>query len=528
MKHLCFHSLLAASWLVFSAAPMAADDPVGRTAPAVGRITLLHTNDIHGHLTAWTGWKGELAGEKVGGLDRAAARVEEVRREVGAGQVLLLDAGDTLGDSLIAAATEGRALIEAMNAVGYDAMVIGNHEPDFSAATLRARIGEAVFPVLAANIVDPRGELFTRPYVLKDVGGVRVGILGIAYPNTPFTTAKRNIEGLRFLPAVETARRYVPRMRREGAQFIVALTHLGLSADKALAEAVDGIDVIVGGHSHNRMTQALRVRGTLIVHAGAHGSDVGRLDLTVERGRVVSHRRTLMAVTGDIDPHPAVAAVVERHLHALESRRSETLGVAHTVLARAQTLAGQEPQPRDAESPVDSLFADAIRAEAATEIAFLPGVGYGVALQRGRITADQLRNLIPHDSPVWRMRLEGGQIREVLEQSVENVTTRDVEKKVGGMIQVSGLRFSYDPAGTFGTRVRDIEVNGRPIEKAQSYMVAVNGLLAEGGHRYATFLRGAQRALAGDQYDMVKRWLARKGEVAAPTVPRITRLVPER
>ena len=172
----------------------------------------------------------------MGGLDRVAARVADVRAEVGAERVLLLDAGDTLGDTLVAAQTEGRALIETMNAMRYDAMVIGNHEPDFTADALKARIGEAGFPVLAANIVGRDGRLFARPYVLKDVGGVRVGILGIAYPNTPLTTAKRNVEGLRFLQAVETARKYVPRMRREGARIVIALTHLGLGADKALAE----------------------------------------------------------------------------------------------------------------------------------------------------------------------------------------------------------------------------------------------------------------------------------------------------
>ena len=523
--HFC--SFLAAAWLVLSAAPIAAaDDRAARTPAASGRITILHTNDIHGHLTPWTGWEGELAGQTVGGMDRIAARVEAVRREVGREHVLLLDGGDTLGDTLIAAETKGRALIEAMNAMRYDAMVIGNHEPDFTADTLASRMREAAFPMLAANIVKRDGKLFTRPYVLRTVGGVRVGIVGIAYPNTPLTTAKRNVEGLQFLHAVETARRYVPRMRREGARIVIALTHLGLNADKALAEAVDGIDVIVGGHSHNRMSEPLRVRETLIVHAGAHGSDLGRLDLSVDRGRVVSHRRTLIPVTGDIAPDPVVAAVVARHRRAFESQISEKLGVAGTVLPRAQTLAGQEPEPRDRESPVDSLFADAIRAETGAEIAFLPGVGYGVAVQPGDITAEQLRNLIPHDAAVWTMTLDGRQIREVLEQSVENVTTSDAEKKVGGMIQVSGLRFSYDPAEAFGGRVRDVEVAGRPIDEAARYRVAVNALLAEGGHRYKTLLRGHDRALTGKQYEMVKGWLARRGQVAAPTVPRITRVSP--
>ena len=109
--------------------------------------------------------------------------------------VLLLDAGDTIGDTLVAAETEGRAVIETMNRIGYDAMVVGNHEPDFTAEKLLERIKEAEFPVLAANIVRKTDdELFTKPYVIKTIGGVRVGILGLAYPNTPLTSAKKNVD----------------------------------------------------------------------------------------------------------------------------------------------------------------------------------------------------------------------------------------------------------------------------------------------------------------------------------------------
>ena len=154
-------------------------------------LTILHTNDIHGHLSKWTGWEGDLKNKTVGGLDRLAAQVANARSQAKPENVLLLDAGDTIGDTLVAAETEGRAVIETMNRIGYDAMVVGNHEPDFTAEKLLERIKEAKFPVLAANIVrKSNDELFTKPYVIKTIGGVRVGILGLAYPNTPLTSAK--------------------------------------------------------------------------------------------------------------------------------------------------------------------------------------------------------------------------------------------------------------------------------------------------------------------------------------------------
>lgn len=487
-------------------------------------ITIFHTNDIHGHLDAWKGWEGELKDKTIGGLDRIAAQVREQRATMAANASLLLDAGDTIGDTMVADETEGRAIIATMNAMGYDAMVIGNHEPDYTAEKLRMRIAEARFPVLAANIGHRwSGKLFTQPYVIKTVNGIKVGVLGIAYPNTPLTTAKKNVKKLRFSQAVPTAQTYVQQMRDAGAQIIIALTHLGINADKHLAEKVDGIDVIVGGHSHNRMKEALKVRQTLIVHAGAHGSDLGRLDLNITNGKVTSFQRTLISVTGP-ESDSAVASTIAQQKAPFEQKMNTVIGNATSVIPRAQTIAGQEPTKRDAESPADDLFADAVRESTQTQITFLPGVGYGIALQPGAITAGDLRNLIPHDSAVWTMRLTGEQIRDVLEQSIENFMTQDTTKKVGGMIQVSGLQFTYKPDAPFNQRVQTVTVGGKPLEVARYYAVATNALLAQGGHNYVTFKQGRDRREGGKQFDMVKAWIETRGNVAAPPTDRITKI----
>lgn len=523
MRIAAVYRLLPAFALVMlSAAPLQAQQP-SRT------ITILHTNDIHGHLSPWQGWEGELENKTVGGMNRLAARVQQVRNDAGDRSVLLLDAGDALGDTLVAAETEGKAVMSVMNVMGYDAMVIGNHEPDFTAEKLRRRIEEARFPVLAANIVErDSGELYTRPYIMREVNGVRIGILGLAYPNTPLTTAKKNVENLEFIEAVQAARRYVPQLRQMGAQIIIALTHLGLDAEKHLAENVEGIDVIVGGHSHNRMRNALAAGGAIIVQAGAHGSDLGRLDLEVDQaGRITDYNHTLLPITDESGTgvgDARIAALIAEQRAPLANTLAERIGHAQQPLIRAQTIAGQAPEKRDQESAADSLFADIIRATTQADVAFLPGVGYGVAIQPGVITAENLRNLIPHDSAVWTMRLKGRQIRDVLEQSIENFTTQDPAKKVGGMIQVSGLRFSYDPRKARGERVREITVDGAPLTAERDYKVATNALLAEGGHNYRTFTQGAERHEAGKQYEIIRNWIAKRGSVSPPPLGRIIKL----
>lgn len=487
-------------------------------------ITILHTNDIHGHLLPWHGWEGDLAGKTIGGMDRLGGAIKQVQMQVGAHNTILLDAGDTLGDSMVADETKGRAIIEAMNALGYTAMVIGNHEPDFTADTLKERIAEAKFPVLAANITEKStGRLFTLPYIMQEVRGVKVGILGLAYPNTPLTTAKDNIEGLEFGDAITVAREYIPRLRDEGAQLVVVLSHYGLGADKKLAKAVPGIDVIVGGHSHNRMKEALQQGDTLIVQAGAHGSDLGRLDLELNRkGKIVRHAHQLITLDHAVTPSdPQIARIVNEAASPHRSELKERLGRAETSIARAQTIAGQDPQKRDQESPADSLFADLIREQTHVDVVILPGVGYGTAIPPGPIQAGDLRNLIPHESKTVTMTLTGSQILEILEQSLENTYTDSSRKKVGGVVQVSGLRFKYQPEKSYPKRITEVSVNGKKLERKRNYQVATNTLLAGGGHNYTTFLEGKNIEEGERQYEVVKLAILQREALRTPKPGRI-------
>jgi 5'-nucleotidase len=490
---------------------------------AMATVVILHTNDIHGHLTPWKGWEGDLKDKTVGGFGRLAGAVALARKE--AKDALLLDAGDLLGDSMIADLTEGKAMVEALNHLGYDALSIGNHEPDFGTTILRERMKDATFTVLAANLIERKGsKLFAKPYVIKKAGGVAVGILGLAYPKTAWTTAAKNVAEVEFQDPVPAVKHYLTKMRDDGAELVVVLSHLGLGGDKLLAKAVEGIDVIVGGHSHNRMSKAETVGTTLIVQAGAHCSDLGRLELTVERGKITAHTCTLTLLDHDKvvaadDAERLLKRLLEPHLKAMD----EVVGKAAGWLVRSQTLAGQEARKRDEESPIDSLFTDILREETKADVALLPGVGYGVAIPAGPITAAMLRQMVPHEGKVVTMRLSGTQIIEVLEQSVENVFTDDPAVKVGGMIQVGGIRFRYDPKMAKGHRVWHVERTVGRWKPMDEYTVATNTMMAGGGHNYQTLTKGEKRAEHGTQYEMIRRWIVKKDAVATPPAGRIAK-----
>jgi 5'-nucleotidase/UDP-sugar diphosphatase len=329
------------------------------------------------------------------------------------------------------------------------------------------------------------------------------------------------VADVEFQDAAPALKSCLPRMREDGAELIVVLSHLGLGGDRHLARAVAGIDVIVGGHSHNRMSRADKVGNTLIVQAGAHGSDLGLLELTLEGGKVTGHTRTLTLldhdeVPADADAERLLGRLLVPHRTALD----EVVGKAAGWLVRAQTLAGQDARKRDAESPVDSLFADVLREQTRVDVA-LPGVGYGVAIPPGPVTAAQLRQVVPHEGKVVTMRLSGTQLLAALEQAVENTFTDDPAVKVGGMIQVSGLRFRYDPVRAKGHRVWHVERTEGRWGPAEDYTVATNTMLARGGHNYRTLTRGEKRVEHGSQYEMIRRWFARQDAVATPLAGRI-------
>ena len=482
------------------------------------KLVILHTNDLHGHLTPWQGWDGDLKGKRIGGLGVLGGAIAAQRRDAG-GSCLLLDAGDLIGDTMIADLTQGKALITSLNHLAYDAMTIGNHEPDFGMERLKERISEAAFPVLAANLVDAdSGTLFAKPYVIKTVGHVRVGILGLAYPKTARTTAAKNVGTVAFQKPEPAVEEFLPQLRHDGAEIVVVLSHLGLAADQSLARSIKGIDVIVGGHSHNRMKSAERVGDTLIVQAGAHGSDLGRLDLDIRGGKIADYNRTLIALDHSAVPTDESAAqlaakLLDEHRSALD----EVIGHTDDWLVRAQTLAGQEARQRDEESTVDSLFADFLRVQTNADIAMLPGVGYGVAIAPGPVTAAQLRQLIPHDGKVTTMRLPGSRIIGILEQAVENVFGNP-DAKVGGMIQVSGLRFRYDTTRPKGHRIIRVERSECEWNPADDFKVVTNSMLAAGGHNQDEFQHGDAKEVLSSQFEMIKD--AFRGKSPVKTSPK--------
>jgi 2',3'-cyclic-nucleotide 2'-phosphodiesterase (5'-nucleotidase family) len=428
-------------------------------------IRLLYVNDIHGFAEPYTAYGAK---QPQGGVAWLAAKAAALRKERPA---LFLAAGDVLQGNNWTNLSRGRASIELLNLVGLDALVVGNHEFDFGLDVLKKRISEARFPVLGANV---EGVETLRPHVIREVGGVRVAILGIVTEDTPVATHPRNVAGLTFRSPAETVSRYLPELR-EKASVIVVLSHLGYAADRKLAEQVPGIDVIVGGHSHTRVDSPTRIGNTVIVQAWEHGKTLGVLDLTLADGKITSIVGRLEDIRPDRgEPDPAVLSLVEKYRKeadaVLDGKAGET-GVA---------LDGENVRKR--ETNLGDLVADIMRDVSGADAAIINGGGIRASIDRGTILVKNVYTVLPFDNYIVAIKLSGSRIRQALEHGVAGTETGS-----GAFPQVSGLCFTFDPAAPAGSRVREVLIGGKPLDPEREYSVATNDFLAAGGDGYTAF-----------------------------------------
>jgi 5'-nucleotidase / UDP-sugar diphosphatase len=427
-------------------------------------VRILHINDFHGFAV---GYKPYGSDEIQGGLADLAARAEELRTEK---PTLFLAAGDMVQGNNWANLFQGKSSIETMNAMNFDAMVVGNHEFDFGQAILKERIGEASFPVLGANVI---GLSTLKPYVMKDLDGLTIAVIGVVTSDTPVTTHPKNVTGLQFLSPEDTVEKYV-RELREKSNIVVVLSHMGFSADTDLAKKVDGIDVIVGGHSHTKVEKPALIGKTAVVQAFEHGKALGVLDLTVENGRIVRANGRLDPIKPTAKENKTVGAIVTKYQQGVDTVMNETVGEALTDLDGENV--------RLQETNLGNLITDVMRNASGADAAVINGGTIRTSIRQGPVKVSDVYAVVPFDNYIVAIKLTGQQIRDTLEHGVSAI-----EEGEGRFPQVSGLIFTYVRFGPKGSRVKEVFIGGHPIVADREYTVATNDFLAAGGDGYKAF-----------------------------------------
>lgn len=445
-------------------------------------IRVLQTSDFHGAILP--GARERRTDRPLGGSAVLAAWIEKLRAENPEGTVLI-DGGDCFQGTMISNLQFGRPVVEQMNALRYDAFAVGNHEFDWSADTLVARVRQMRFAALAANMQERRGGRLPR-WVRADTAfarrGVDVGVFGLSYRNTPSVTLARHVAHLRFEDDSAAAARAAPRLRRAGADLVLGVGHVPAESDSLrharggdlvrLARGVRGVDAWFGGHSHNLVLD--EVDGVPLMIPGSHGQYVAVCDLVFDpvAGRIVERRTRLQPTYADeVAADSAMAARVERWNADVAPLSAVELG------RNARTLT----RNRNRESSLGDLVADAMREAAGADLALQNSGGLRADLREGVITKGAIYEVMPFDNTLVTMELTGAEIRRAFEEGL----------RFGRIAQLSGMRIAFDPGRPEMERVVTLTMaDGSPLEDAKTYRVVVNNFMATGGDNYDSLAQG--------------------------------------
>ncbi len=460
-----------------------AAEPVAAEPPDEARveIVVLHTNDLHGQAYPQKAiWRDKENPPEVGGLSAVASFLGKEREEASkrGAATLLLDAGDIWQGTPEGNLTDGRLVVEWMNALGYQAAALGNHEFDHGQEPLRKLLEASRFPWLAANCRLPGEAPKLGGETIIEAGGLKVGIVGLVTSDLKTVSSPRVVEGVTVEKEEEALRRILPQLRPK-VDVLLLLTHCGVDADKRLAAAFPEVDAIVGGHSHTGLEKGYRdpKTGVLVVQTFGKGSAVGRLTLVYDRAakKVVEKKAELVSIlTADWPAHAPTEAILGKYKGEIDAVMAVELGECeHDLLRAPRGVAGT--------SPLGNWLTDVMREAAKAEIAFHNKTGVRADIPRGKITKREVFQVSPFGNTLVTMELTGAQVLEELEWSLGSSVAS---------LEMSGIEGTCDPKAPVGSRVREVKVGGEPLDKARRYKVVTNSFLAKGGDGHATFTKG--------------------------------------
>ena len=436
---------------------------------------------------------------RLGGLDRTATLIKSIRADRGDDKVLLLDGGDTWQGSYTSLKTNGQDMVDAMALLKPDAMV-GHWEFTFGQDRVEEIIEEMAYPFLGGNVFDTEwDERVFESTEYFERGGVKVAVIGQHFPYTPIANPRYMIPTWSFGIRPEEIQKNVNEARDNGAEIVVLLSHNGFDVDQKVAKTVNGIDVILTGHTHDAVPEAIKIGKTLVLSSGSHGKYLGRVDLKVENGEVVDYNSTVIPVFADaIEPDAEMKAYIDGVRAPHESELNRVLGRTDQLLYRRGNFNGTW----------DDLICQGIREERDVEIALSPGFRWGTTLLPGNdITMDDLYTQTSMSYPnVYRVEMTGTQLHEILEDVCDNLFHLDPFYQQGGdMVRVGGMSYTCAPKATMGNRITNMTITdtGAPVEADKKYTVGGWASVNEGTEGPAI-------------YDLMENYISRKKVINLP------------
>lgn len=482
------------------------------TALADYELNILHINDLHSRIEAINKYDSTCSAEEAsknecfGGIARVKTAIDTRRGELGEANLLVLDAGDQFQGSLFYSMFKSGPIADFMNGIRFDAMAIGNHEFDDGPEELLKFIDATDFPIISGNTIAAEGSPVAgkfEPYIIKEMGGQKVAVVSVLATDTDETSSPGNT--IRFEDEIEYLKGAVSDLESQGINKIILLSHVGYERDKQIAAAVDGIDVIVGGHSHTLLSstdeKAAGPYPTLvknpagtdvpIVQAYAYSKYLGDLKVVFDdNGVVTSAEGAPKLLDSSVVPDAGFSAKVEELGKPLQELKQKVVGSAE------DTIVGDRDVCRVEECSMGNLVADAqlerVKDQGIT-ISIANSGGLRASIDAGDITMGEVLTVLPFQNTVATFQLKGSDLRAALENGVGQI-----EEVAGRFPQVAGMKYSFDKSKPPGERITDIQVKEGeafvPLDPEKTYGVVTNNYVRGGGDGFKVFATNAINA----------------------------------
>ena len=426
-------------------------------------LDLLFLNDVHGYLEPHSELfynnKDEYT-EEVGGYARIASLIKELRQNNP--HTLLFDGGDTFHGTLPLVKTKGEALVPILNELDFEAMV-GHWDFGYGPDQLKSLLSQLNYPMLGINVYSADGSLFLKPYTVISTGEMKVGVVGICSNIIDKTMPKHFSEGLKITSGLDELPQYIKQMKSEGADLIILLSHNGFPQDIHILNQVDGVDVCLSAHTHNRLYKSVMVNNAIVVQSGCHGSFLGHLRLNITNKKIASHAYHLRKIDQEIDPDEGIAAMVSDAMKPYQEMKRHVVGTTDHILHRYNTL----------NSSMDNFLLAAIKHASNTQIAFSNGWRYGAPIPKGDITEMDLYNIIPMNPIISTVELSGREIIAMLEENLERTFSSHPLDQMGGYIKrCVGLRVNFRIENPKGHRIQEVYFADEHLQPDAFYKVS--------------------------------------------------------
>jgi S-sulfosulfanyl-L-cysteine sulfohydrolase len=430
------------------------------------RVTLLHFTDTHAQLETHAEYLpgANTAIELMGGYARLKTAIAHEQAHCD-GPSFLLDGGDEFQGSGPAAWSQGEVMLEPLNAFGIDIYVPGNWDPVYGPERFKELMGRLSCPVICYNFHDEtNGKRLFEPAIVLARQGVKVAFIGVTDIGASKRQSPVEFRGMD-TTRISGLRDFIRDLRaRERPDLVVAITHTGLTMARQIAREMPELNVVLSGHSHERTGRQILEGNVIVIEPGCFGSFLGRLDLTIRNGSILTHQfRLIPVLASQYDEDPAMKALVDKSLNPYRGRMAELIGTTKTLLMRYDVL----------ETTADNFITDAVREIAKADIGFSNGFRFGVPIPPADFTEADLWNLLPKDARMKAGWLTGKELKAYIENELELVFSSDPWKLNGGWgIRASGMTITFNARAEPGRRLIAVKVNDREVEDGQRYTIA--------------------------------------------------------